>query len=63
VSKLHCSRLDVRRDALCERTIKKGTDSDGNRLSRLLFQTRENVIYVILTTGRRSNVELTVLNH
>jgi hypothetical protein len=30
LSQLHCSRLDERRDALCERTIKKITD--GNRL-------------------------------
>ena len=43
LSRLHCSRLDERRDALCERTIKKITD--GNRLSHLLPQTRENVNY------------------
>ena len=43
LSELHCSRLNERRDALCERTIKKITD--GNRLSHLLPQTRENVNY------------------
>ena len=43
LSRLHCSRLDERRDALCERTIKKITD--GNRLFYLLPQTRENVNY------------------
>ena len=63
LSELHCPRLDERCDASCERTIKKTTD--GNRLSHLLPQTKENVnynnLYVILTTGRRSNVKLTVL--
>jgi hypothetical protein len=43
LSQPHCSRLDERRDALCERTIKKITD--GNRLFYLLPQTRENVNY------------------
>jgi hypothetical protein len=43
LSQLYCSRLDERRDALCERTIKKITD--GNRLFYLLPQTRENVNY------------------
>jgi hypothetical protein len=43
LSQRHCSRLDERRDALCERTIKKITD--GNRLFYLLPQTRENVNY------------------
>ena len=38
LSQLHYSRLDERRDALCERTIKKITD--GNRLFYLLPQTR-----------------------
>ena len=34
LSQLHCSRLDERRDALCEITIKKITE--GNRLFYLL---------------------------
>jgi hypothetical protein len=61
LSQLHCSRLDERRDALCERTIKKITD--GNRLFYLLPQTIEKTwttIYVTLTIGQCSNVELIV---
>ena len=40
---LHCSRPDERRGALCERKIKKITDS--NRLFYFLPQSRENVKY------------------
>jgi hypothetical protein len=61
LSQLHCSRLDERRDALSERTIKQITD--GNRLFYLLPQTRENVNYdlrIMLTIGHCSDVELIV---